>query len=106
MTGSVALDVVIGLVFVYLLYSLLATIILEMVATGLGLRARNLFTAIDRMLTDQTDWPKQVGLGKFLTRVFVTNKMVSLFWETLGDTLSFLWNRGGIYTKQFFESPE
>lgn len=50
MTGSVALDVVIGLSFVYLLYSLLATLIAEIIATNLGLRARNLHSAIQRMM--------------------------------------------------------
>jgi hypothetical protein len=52
MTGSVALDVVIGLVFIYLLYSLLATIICEIIAVHLGLRARNLQQAMRRMLED------------------------------------------------------
>ncbi len=52
MTGSVALDVVIGLVFIYLLYSLLATVICEIIATYWGLRARNLLYAIGRMLED------------------------------------------------------
>jgi len=50
MTGSIALDVVIGLSFVYLLYSLLATLIAEIIATNLGLRARNLHSAIQRMM--------------------------------------------------------
>jgi hypothetical protein len=52
MTGSVALDVVIGLVFIYLLYSLLATIICEIISLHLGLRARNLQRGIRRMLED------------------------------------------------------
>lgn len=56
MFGSVALDVVIGLVFIFLLYSLFATIINEFIATILGLRARNLHEAIWRMLeNDQTE---------------------------------------------------
>lgn len=52
MFNSVALDVVIGLIFIYLLYSLLATVLSEMIASVLGLRARNLKEAINRMLTD------------------------------------------------------
>lgn len=52
MTGSIALDVVIGLVFIYLLYSLFATIIQEMIATMLGFRAKVLEKAILRMLED------------------------------------------------------
>lgn len=53
MTGSVALDVVIGLIFIYLLYSLFATVIMEIVNTFLGLRARNLRYALRRMLMDE-----------------------------------------------------
>ncbi len=58
MTGSVALDVVIGLVFIYLLYSLFATVIMEIVNTLCGLRARNLRYALRRMLKDEkhTKW--------------------------------------------------
>lgn len=52
MFNSVALDAVIGLVFIYLLYSLLGTVLSEMIATLLGLRARNLKAAISRMLND------------------------------------------------------
>ena len=55
MTGSVALDVVIGLVFIYLLYSLLASIVQEMIASFLGLRARNLYQAISRMLENDPE---------------------------------------------------
>ncbi|MEM1258832.1 MAG: hypothetical protein AAGH81_09895 [Bacteroidota bacterium] len=52
MTGSVALDVVIGLIFIFLLYSLLASILQEMIANFIGLRARNLRHGISRMLKD------------------------------------------------------
>ncbi|HPH38336.1 MAG TPA: hypothetical protein PL108_11765, partial [Sediminibacterium sp.] len=52
MFDNVAIDIVIGLVFVYLLYSLLATIIAEIIATQLGIRALNLKEAVDRMLSD------------------------------------------------------
>lgn len=52
MFNSVALNVVIGLVFIYLLYSLLGTVLSEMIASVLGLRARNLKEAISRMLND------------------------------------------------------
>ena len=53
MFNSIALDVIIGLMFIYLLYSLLATVITEIIATQLGLRSRNLKEAINRMLTDE-----------------------------------------------------
>ncbi|HMH20122.1 MAG TPA: hypothetical protein VK563_00030 [Puia sp.] len=52
MLNNAALDVVIGLVFIFLLYSLLATIIEEIVATFIGLRGAVLKMAIDRMLND------------------------------------------------------
>lgn len=52
MTGSIAIDVAIGLVFIYLLYSLLATVIGEIVASVFALRARNLQDAIGKMLND------------------------------------------------------
>lgn len=46
------LDIVIGLVFIYLLYSLLATIIQELIATKLAFRSKVLEKAIIRMLED------------------------------------------------------
>lgn len=52
MFNSSVLDVVIGLVFIYLLYSLLATIIQEIIATKLSYRAKFLEKAIMRMLED------------------------------------------------------
>lgn len=53
------MDVVIGLVFVFLLYSLLASIIQEIFSTWIGLRARILKKAIVRMLNDGSDDPKK-----------------------------------------------
>ena len=55
MFDNVALNVVIGLVFIYLLYSLFATVLSEIFATYIGLRARNLKEAVDRMLNDEDD---------------------------------------------------
>ncbi len=52
MFNNVALDVFIGLVFIFLLYSLLASIIQEMIATRLAFRAKVLEKAIIRMLED------------------------------------------------------
>jgi hypothetical protein len=53
MFSNVAIDVVIGLVFIYLLYSLFATVLSEIIATWLGLRARNLKEAVNRMLNNE-----------------------------------------------------
>src|SRR3954470_23135335 len=52
MFSNVALDVFIGLIFVFLLYSLLATIIQEMIAVRLAFRSKVLEKAILRMLED------------------------------------------------------
>jgi hypothetical protein len=52
MLNIVVLDVVIGLIFIYLLYSLLVTIIQEIVATQFGFRAKILQRSIFRMLED------------------------------------------------------
>lgn len=53
MFNSVVLDVVIGLVFIYLLYSLLVTIIQEIIASFFGFRAKILQRAVFRMLEDE-----------------------------------------------------
>jgi len=53
MTGSVAIDVVISLIFVYLIYSLLASIIQEIIASNImRLRAKVLEECIKRLLDD------------------------------------------------------
>jgi hypothetical protein len=52
MLDNVALDVVIGLIFIFLIYSLLATTINEGIAANLNLRGRKLEHAIRRMLDD------------------------------------------------------
>jgi hypothetical protein len=52
MLDSAALNVVISLVFIYLLYSLLVTIINEIIASLFRLRSKTLQKGIRRMLTD------------------------------------------------------
>jgi len=74
MSGNVALDVVIGLVFVYLLYSLYATIIMEIISSSCGLRARNLNYAIRRMLMDERTYRKhKIKLKVFGKVLFKTD---------------------------------
>jgi len=53
MTGITILDVFIGLIFLYLLYSLFATIILELINNFLKLRALNVTYVLKRMLFDE-----------------------------------------------------
>jgi hypothetical protein len=55
MLDSIALNVVISLVFIYLLYSLLVTTINEGIASLFKLRAKTLEKGIKRMLTDFDD---------------------------------------------------
>ncbi len=53
MLNSSILDIVIGLIFIYLLYSLLATIIQEIIASHFSFRAKILERAVFRMLEDE-----------------------------------------------------
>jgi len=52
MSGFAVLDVFLGLLFIYLLYSLLATTINELIASIFGLRARVLSKAVDKLLVE------------------------------------------------------
>lgn len=72
MTGSVAIDVVIGLIFVYLLYSLLATLLQEIIATSLDFRQEFLEKAIKRMLDDES----KTAPAKPLSKVFYANPLI------------------------------
>ena len=85
MFNNVALNVVIGLVFIYLLYSLLATVLSEVIATKLALRARNLKEAIDRMLNDETE---------------------KGWWGRLWDSLKLTKNPSNKITENFYNHPE
>lgn len=105
MTGLVALDIVIGLVFIYLLYSLFATVLIEIITTNIGLRARNLFLAVIRMLSDE-----EIGLKKSIGIVWLTrfssfgsreftkkpNDLAVKFYQAPG--IKYL-NSGGIFSK-------
>jgi hypothetical protein len=53
MLNSSILDIVIGLIFIYLLYSLLATILQEIIASQFAFRAKILERAVFRMLEDE-----------------------------------------------------
>ncbi|MCE3294907.1 MAG: hypothetical protein K0R65_621 [Crocinitomicaceae bacterium] len=81
MTGSATLDTVIGLVFIFLLYSLLATIIQEIISTNLSFRAKFLEKAIIRMLEDgkanaADSWLKRIG--SFIGMFFRSKKIEQL----------------------------
>src|SRR5437868_8962749 len=55
MFNNIALDVVLGLIFIFLLYSLLATIVQELIAHIFDLRARMLVKALRNMLEDRKE---------------------------------------------------
>ena len=66
MTNLIVLDVVIGLVFVYLLYSMLATILQELLATWFSFRSKLLERAIFRMLEDGSEFDRRFSNLKAL----------------------------------------
>jgi len=88
MTGNIAIDVAIGLVFIYLLYSLLATVIGEIIASVFALRARNLQDAIGKMLNDDKEEPSKFkawfkSLWLSVTKIFYNKQegLVEKFYE-------------------------
>jgi len=72
MQMNVAFDVVIGLVFIYLLYSLYATILMEIISSILNLRAKNLRYAIARMLMDEFQYKTQNNQNEFWGRILTS----------------------------------
>ena len=74
MFNSTVLEVIIALIFIYLLYSLLATIIQEIISTYLGLRSEMLKKGITRMLGDETD-------DKVLTDSFYNHPLIKFLGE-------------------------
>ncbi|HEX2955989.1 MAG TPA: hypothetical protein VHO70_04130 [Chitinispirillaceae bacterium] len=73
MSGSVALDVVISLVFIYALYSLFTTTINEIRASACHRRAKILEIALRRMLMDDDEYSV---LGKKLIEMFLNQPLV------------------------------
>ena len=97
MFNSVALDVVIGLIFIYLLYSLLATVLAEIIATNLGLRARNLKEAIDRMLNDENENVKSLKDPMY----WIWDKIKRSI-----DSLRLMKNPKNVHVTNFYNHPE
>ena len=74
--NSVVLDVFIGLFFIYCLYSLLATAVKEAIASILNLRAKTLYQAINRMLTDSSD---DSPIKEVLFNAFYSHPLIKYF---------------------------
>jgi hypothetical protein len=91
MIGNVALDVFIGLVFIFLLYSLLASIIMEEVAKFLGLRPRILLKAISKLL-DDSEFKKK----EYFDRAYLQ----------LLETKYFNMHKGRPFTALFYSHPD
>jgi len=82
MFDLVVIDVVIGLIFVYLLYSLLATIVQEIIATNFSFRAKVLEKAIMRMLDDgDSNRNRILSFLALFGPKGKTPKMTSLFYK-------------------------
>ncbi|SKC99133.1 hypothetical protein SAMN05660461_1379 [Chitinophaga ginsengisegetis] len=84
MFNSIALDVVIGLTFVFLLYSLFASILQEIIAKYLQLRALMLGKAIRRLLQDSDFTNRRSLVGRlFAGRKALNEKLdfVNQFYE-------------------------
>lgn len=105
------LDIFIGLVLIYFLYSLLTSIIVEMLSTWMGLRARHLRQGIENLLSDRPISPENIGINKQLFNVIKSRNFRSV-WETdlfrwLKDILlvendSFKYTAAG----KFYQLPE
>ncbi len=75
MFNNVVLDVFIGLIFIYLLYSLLATVLMELISRWFNLRARMLMKGLRRMLEDHVDakgnWFQKTTLYNYIADIFI-----------------------------------
>jgi len=101
MTGSIAIDVVISLIFIYLLYSLFAAVILEIINTWLNVRGKNLKNVIYNMLNDDLHEPNDLQDSHLLSR-FIKKTWRSI-WSERGNLTGkkFTQKRGGL-AKAFY----
>jgi hypothetical protein len=81
MTGLAVLDVFISLVFIYLLYSLLAMTVIESITSAFSSRSKNLITGIDRLLADDqlSDWFNHTVVNLFWVKT--TNPLTRAFYS-------------------------
>ncbi len=71
MFGSKILEVAIGLIFVFMIYSLFASAIQELISSVLVLRARMLRKAIQKMLSDHESHFQQTKGRNYFYRIFI-----------------------------------
>lgn len=94
MFNNLALDVFIGLVFIFLLYSLLATILQEMLARWFNLRSRMLQKAIRRMLEDESKNAEYTIINAFVEMWFAIVRFFNPGYRSNSN-----------FTKAFFKYP-
>lgn len=98
MFSNLAIDVALGLIFIYLLYSLLASVVQELVARIFNSRARLLTKGLRRMLEEE-DHSKDLGwFGKFT--------FFNWFYE-LGWSIVYFFEpfRHSPFLKKFYTAP-
>lgn len=83
MTGLIALDVFISLVFIFLLYSLFTMTLIESITSMFSSRAKNLMAGIERLLADE----KEANQSNYT--------VLNLFWASTNSLL----------TKAFYQHP-
>ena len=102
MFNNVVLDIFIGLVFVFLLYSLLATILMELYARAFNLRARMLQKALRRMLEDDA-----ANNGKYEKPFWKKLTVLAYFYDIIASLVRFFnphWQDEKLI-KKFYRHP-
>lgn len=98
MFGNVALDVAISLVFIYLLYSLLASIVQELISRTFNLRARLLTKALRRILDNDMRKSRLGYLGQFTFFSWCYEQVWSIIYF-------FLPFKNSPFLKKFYDHP-
>lgn len=98
MFSNLAIDVALGLIFIYLLYSLLASIVQEMAARLFNARARVLTKALRRLL-ENDDHSGELG---FFGRFTFFNWFYELGWSVVYFFQPF---KNSPFLKKFYQSP-
>jgi hypothetical protein len=102
--NSPVLNIAIGLIFIYTLYSLLVTILNEIVASSFNLRSRLLIKAIDRMLEEENEhyWKSITNyqLPRIVRRIRVAIYNVIPIWKSLDPGKA-----SQSFTDEFYNMP-
>ncbi|RFS19480.1 hypothetical protein DVR12_22870 [Chitinophaga silvatica] len=96
MFSNAAFDVFIGLFFLYLIYSLLASLLQEILSRQLSLRTRNLQKAIKIMLEDR---PTTLDDNSLKNTMYRTFSVFSDFWQLFKSL------KKGSFVKAFYDHP-